>query len=288
MSGLPEFERVRHITLTPGMKGDGTGADDFAQNSLIYRCALEYYLENGFTYIELGDAEELWENDNFDQIYITHTPVYELLAKFHDPIPEKTRYIKAWGNHDLYWKDNEAIYQSLFPGIHIYEAIVLNDSILMIHGHQADPMCSGPVAAVSQFFVNHFWTEFQHLGVKDPTRAATNPGLCNEVDVRLHEWATRNDRGITAVIAGHTHRTVFENLSLSEIHLQTIRFKTVDVEPLEAKRDPRYYNTGSCVHPLSITGLEIWFDNEIQYRLIKWHCDVDRNMLGVQRVIVVQ
>jgi len=295
MSGLPEFERVKHITLTPGMKlivmsdmhrGDGSGADDFAQNSLIYRCALEYYLEKGFTYIELGDAEELWENENFDQIYITHTPVYELLAKFHDPDPEKTRYIKAWGNHDLYWKDNEAIYQSLFPGIRIHEAVSLNDSILMIHGHQADPMCSGPVAAVSQFFVNHFWTEFQHLGAKDPTRAATNPGLCNEVDVHLHKWATRNNRGITAVIAGHTHRAVFENLSLSEIHLQTIRFKTIDVEPLEAKRDPRYYNTGSCVHPLSITGLEISFDDKIRYRLIKWHCDADRNMLGVKRVVL--
>jgi hypothetical protein len=147
-------------------------------------------------------------------------------------------------------------------------------------------MCSGPVAAVSQFFVNHFWTEFQHLGVKDPTRAATNPGLCNEVDVCLHEWATRNDKGITAVIAGHTHRAVFENLSLSEIHLQTIRFKRIEVDPLEAKRDPRYYNTGSCVHPLSITGLEIGFDDKIRYRLIKWHCDADRNMLGVKRVVL--
>ena len=55
------------------------------------------------------------------------------------------------------------------------------------------------------------------------------------VDVRLHKWATRNDRGISAVIAGHTHRAVFENLSLSEIHLQTIRFKRVDVDPLEAR-----------------------------------------------------
>ncbi|MBA4397330.1 MAG: hypothetical protein C0394_08110 [Syntrophus sp. (in: bacteria)] len=65
---FPYFDRVKHLTLNPGMKlivmsdmhrGDGTGADDFAQNSLIYRCALQYYLENGFTYIELGDAEEL-------------------------------------------------------------------------------------------------------------------------------------------------------------------------------------------------------------------------------------
>ncbi|MBA4396521.1 MAG: hypothetical protein C0394_03940 [Syntrophus sp. (in: bacteria)] len=293
MGDLPEIERVKHITITPGMKlivmsdmhrGDGSGADDFAQNSLIYRCALEYYLENGFTYIELGDAEELWENDNFDQIYITHTPVYEILGKFHDPDPEKTRYIKVWGNHDLYWKDHQDIYQPLLPGIQIHEAVILNDSILMIHGHQADPMCSGPIAAVSQFFVNHIWADLQRGGVKDPTRAATNPGLCNEVDERLHKWATNNDRGITTIIAGHTHRAVFENLSLTEMRLQALRFKAEDSAHLPDRRDPRYYNTGSCVHPLSITGLEIFFGGEIQFNLIEWLCAAAENMLTVKRL----
>jgi len=293
MSNLPEFERIKRITTTFGMKlivmsdmhrGDGSGADDFAQNSLIYRCALEYYLENGFTYIELGDAEELWENDNFDQIYITHTPVYDLLAKFHDPDPEKTRYLKTWGNHDLYWKDNEAIYQSLFPGIQIYEAVILNGSILMIHGHQADPMCSGPVAAVSQFFVNHIWADLQRGGVKDPTRAATNPGLCNEVDERLHKWATNNDRGIATIIAGHTHRAVFENLSLTEMRLNTLRFKHEDVAHLQDRRDPRYYNTGSCVHPMSISGLEINFYEEIKFKLIEWCCAIEGNMIAIKRM----
>jgi len=293
MGDLPEIERVKHITITPGMKlivmsdmhrGDGSGADDFAQNSLIYRCALEYYLENGFTYVELGDAEELWENDNFDQIYITHTPVYELLAKFHNPNPDQTRYLKVWGNHDLYWKDHQDIYQSLFPGIQIHEAIALNDSILMIHGHQADPMCSGPVAAVSQFFVNHIWADLQRGGIKDPTRAATNPGLCNEVDERLHKWATSNDRGIAAIIAGHTHRAVFENLSLTEMRLQALRFKAEDSAHLPDRRDPRYYNTGSCVHPLSITGLEIFFGGEIRFNLIEWLCAAAENMLTVKRL----
>ncbi len=138
------------IIMSDMHRGDVTGADDFAKNSLIYRCILECHLANGFTYIELGDAKELWENDNFDQIYITHTPVYELLTKFHDPDPEKTRYLKVWGNHDLYWKDNEPVYQSLFPGIQIYDGIILNNTILMIHGHQADPKCTGePVSANS-------------------------------------------------------------------------------------------------------------------------------------------
>jgi len=304
MSSLPELERVRHITLTPGMKlivmsdmhrGDGSGADDFAKNSLIYRCALKHYLEEGSTYIELGDAEELWENDNFDQIYITHTPVYELLAKFHDPDPAKTRYLKVWGNHDLYWKDNEAVYRTLFPDIAIHEGIVLesgnredNDEmgrvILLIHGHQADPKCCGEGAVVSKFFVHYFWPDLQRCGVKDPTRAALNPGLCNEVDRRLHEWANNNDQGIDVIIAGHTHRAVFENLSLTERRYLESKIKTEGIK-IKHQPDGNYYNTGSCVHPLSITGLEITFDGGTgpQLRLIEWGQATEGHALTIQR-----
>ena len=51
----------RFVVFSDAHRGDGTGADDFADNSLIYKCALDYYLAAGFTLIELGDAEELWE-----------------------------------------------------------------------------------------------------------------------------------------------------------------------------------------------------------------------------------
>jgi len=324
MEFLPKLERVRRLTLTPGMKlivmsdmhrGDGSGADDFAQNSLIYRCALEHYLENGFTYVELGDAEELWENDNFDQIYITHTSVYELLARFHDPDPEKTRYLKVWGNHDLYWKDNEAVYRTLFPGIEIQEGILLAvpdgrgcgagkdwgqefglskgegtgggcgrralacGDILLIHGHQADPKCSGEGAAFSKFFVHHFWSDLQRCGVKDPTRAALNPGLCNEVDRRLHEWANHNDQGIATIVAGHTHRAVFKNLSLTERRYLESKVKTEGIE-IKHQPDGSYFNTGSCVHSLSITGIEITFEGLC---LVEWGQAAEGHALIIQR-----
>ena len=83
----------KYIVMSDCHRGNGTAADEFAHNSLIYKCALEHYLAEGFTYIELGDAEELWENDAFEQIYITHTSVYDLLRRFHDPDPAKTRYL---------------------------------------------------------------------------------------------------------------------------------------------------------------------------------------------------
>jgi len=294
METLPKLERIRQLTITPGMKlivmsdmhrGDGSGSDDFAKNALIYRCALEHYHENGFTYVELGDAEELWENDNFDQIYITHTPVYELLAKFHDPVPVRTRYLKVWGNHDLYWKDNEAVYRKLFPGIEIHEGIFLDNTILLIHGHQADPKCSGEAAAVSKFLVHHFWPDLQRCGVRDPTRAALNPGLCNEVDARLHEWANHNDHGITTIIAGHTHRAVFENLSLTERRYLESKIKTEGVK-IKHQLDGSYYNTGSCVHPLSITGIEITCEGGLKLRLVEWGQATDGHALTIRRTEV--
>jgi predicted phosphodiesterase len=261
----------KYIVMSDCHRGDGSAADEFAHNSLIYKCALEYYLKEGFTYIELGDAEELWENDNFEQIYITHTSVYELLRRFHDPDPAKTRYLKVWGNHDLDWCDNPVPLRALFPGIQLHEAILLggqdlnvsNQSasnlpvspvalpILLLHGHQADPACSGFGAKISRFLVRRVWAGLQRFGIGDPTRAAENPGRCDEIDKTLYQMATAN-----IVIAGHTHRPVFANLSLTERRFLESGIGTPGVRRKE-KAESVYYNTGSCVHPRCITGLEI-------------------------------
>lgn len=278
----PEGNRIKHLSLTsyPRLivmsdmhRGDGTGADDFAHNSLLYKCALGYYLENGFTYIELGDAEELWENKTFAQIYITHTSVYEQLAQFHHPDPERTRYIKIWGNHDLKWENSENINNmlgGLFPGIRVYEAALLEEHILLWHGHQADPQCRGTGGAFSKFFVRHFWPGLQKCGFKDPTRAAANPGRCNQIDSTLHDWAAHNKREIDVIIAGHTHRPVYANLSLTERRYLDAGIRVHGIQ--EKIPDPAYYNTGSCVHPRCITGIEITAepDQASTFRLIKW------------------
>ena len=261
---LTTTPEARYIVFSDCHRGDGTGADDFAANSLIFKCALDYYLAAGFTLIELGDAEELWENRRFDQIYITHTSIYERLAAFHDREPAKTRYIKIWGNHDLYWQNNEATLQQLFPDISVYEAALLDGHTLLWHGHQADPSCLGLSARISEVIVRKFWTALQRCGFRDPTRTANNPGRCNAVDETLHAWAISGfpdaagyaDTGIDMIIAGHTHRPVFENLSLTErMYLET-NVRTGGIRR-KLRSDQAYYNTGSCVHPRCITGLEI-------------------------------
>jgi UDP-2,3-diacylglucosamine pyrophosphatase LpxH len=243
----------RYIVMSDCHRGNGTAADEFAHNSLIYKCALEHYLAEGFTYIELGDAEELWENDAFEQIYITHTSVYDLLRRFHDPDPAKTRYLKIWGNHDEDWRDNPAPLTALFPGIEVHETITLGP-ILLLHGHQVDPVCSGPRARISRFFVRHGWSCLQRFGIGDPTtRAAENPGRCNNIDEALYRIAKEQNK---IVIAGHTHRPVFENLSLTERRYLETGIATRGVRR-KSKAEPVYYNTGSCVHPRCVTGIEI-------------------------------
>jgi UDP-2,3-diacylglucosamine pyrophosphatase LpxH len=285
----------RFVVFSDAHRGDGTGADDFAANSLIFKCALDHYLAEGFTLIELGDAEDLWEIGHFDQIYITHTSIYRRLAAFHDSDPEKSRYIKIWGNHDRYWKDNEASLRGLFPGIVVYEAALLDGHILLWHGHQADPSCSGARARLTKFLVGKLWTAAQRYGVRDPTRAANNPGRCDRIDETLHAWATgglpdalvigdsapfskgpekRAQSPITkidTIIAGHTHRPVYENLSLTErMYLES----HVGTRGIRRKfhADPAYYNTGSCVHPRCITGIEITPGQAGRpaFTLVKW------------------
>lgn len=265
------------IVMSDMHRGDGTGCDDFAHNSLIYKCALDYYHREGFTYIELGDAEELWENKTFEQIYITHTSIYDQLGKFHDPDPEKTRYIKIWGNHDIEWKDNIQRLHSIFPGIRVYEKAMTDAGserrILFWHGHQVDPKCCGNGAAVSKFFVRNFWPYLQKFGIKDPTRAAANPGLSDEIDKKLYQMAVHKEHNADIIIAGHTHRPVYENLTLTERNMLNSGISP-SFGSRKLKPEPVYYNTGSCVHPRCITGIEITLQDRLpMLKLVKWGYD---------------
>ena len=91
--------------------------------------------------------------------------VYDLLREFHDPEPARTRYIKIWGNHDLDWQDDAAPLRTVFPGIEVYEAALMRagegEDILLIHGHQADPVCSGWRERISRWMVRNLWRRIQ-------------------------------------------------------------------------------------------------------------------------------
>ena len=70
------------------------------------------------------------------------------------------------------------------------------------------------------------------------------------------------------VIAGHTHRPVFENLSLTERRYLETGIATRGIRRKD-KAEPVYYNSGSCVHPRCVTGIEITLE-PLHFTLVKW------------------
>ena len=75
-------------------KGDNSYSDDFLHNMTIYQHAIKEYYDKNYTYIELGDGIELWENYSFEPIYKAHKSTFELLKLFYDD----DRLYLLWGN----------------------------------------------------------------------------------------------------------------------------------------------------------------------------------------------
>lgn len=245
-------------------KGDNSYADDFAHNLKIYNVALLDYFNRDFTYIELGDGIELWENKSFEPIYKAHETTFKLLDQFH----QKNRLYLIWGNHDMEFRDPilvEKMMRSIFTPKNIiakqtyfdleyYESLLLeientDKNIFAIHGHQADYM-NYIHWKFNRFFVRYFWKYMQKwFEIKDPTSPAKNYKNLIKVEKKMNQWIMNNQNQM--VICGHTHRP---------------RFPDPGETPL--------FNDGSCVHPLSIIGIEIV---NLKISLIKWHDQFDES-----------
>ena len=246
----------KFIIFSDCHRGDNSFADDFANNRNIYFHALNHYYREGFNYCELGDGDELWENINFESIFEAHKNVYQLLRQFH----LQNRLHMVWGNHDMVYRDPKYVEnhlssyfepidgedKSLFVGLTYNEALVLKNEetgqeIFCTHGHQAD-WWNYKFWQVGRFLVRILWKPLQVVGIADPTSPAKNYKELIRIEKRIKKWILKNKLKIT--IAGHTHRPRFP-------------------EPGQIP----FFNDGSCVHPRSITGIEI-VENKIA--LIKW------------------
>ncbi|PQJ21681.1 metallophosphoesterase [Tenacibaculum sp. SG-28] len=256
-------EDSKFILFSDCHRGDNSFADDFSRNRAIYHFALSSYLEKEFTYVELGDGDELWEN-NFADIFNANKDIYLLLKQFHD----KGRLHFIWGNHDMKYRKKKAIEKNfdfyfdsaedqkkeLMPNLDFSEAITLTredgKSIFLLHGHQADPF-NYIFWKLSKFLVRYLWRPLQIIGIKDPTSPAQNHRELIKVEKRLQSWVRQNNNQM--LIAGHTHRP---------------RFPT--------KTEAPYFNDGSCVHPRCITGIEIEKDC---ITLVKWFFEANADGL---------
>ena len=78
---IPFTNQDKFILFSDCHRGDGSFADDFANNRNIYMHALSHYYKNDFQYIELGDGDELWENLFFKDVLDANKNVFLLLRK---------------------------------------------------------------------------------------------------------------------------------------------------------------------------------------------------------------
>ena len=266
-------ERDKFILFSDCHRGDNSFADDFANNRNIYFHALKHYFNEGFHYIEIGDGDELWENLTFKSVFEAHKNVYMLIKEFYI----NHRFHSIWGNHDMAYKNLNFVRKNLwsyfepitgknedlFKDIQIHEGIILKHSetgqeIFLTHGHQAD-WWNYTFWKWSRFLVRVLWKPLNVMGIADPTSPAKNYKELIKIERRTKTWISNKNNLLT--IVGHTHRPRFP-------------------EPGEIP----YFNDGSCVHPRSITGIEIENGN---ISLIKWQIDTnDDGILQIVKVIL--
>lgn len=137
-------EKASIIIFSDQHKGSRDGSDDFMQAEPNYLAALSYYYDKGFTFVNLGDCEELWEN-----------PPSVVLEKNRAALLEESRflqqdrYYRIFGNHDLEWAyaiPKDQFLKPLFgKKLKIYEGLILripyngnSFDIFLTHGHQGD------------------------------------------------------------------------------------------------------------------------------------------------------
>jgi len=254
---VPLNSESKFIFFSDIHMGNNNYADDFAHNRLIFNYALRTYNEQKYTYAQLGDGLELWENNTFSDIFEAHQDTFLLTKEFF----LDNRLHLIWGNHDMVLRNPKKVKKlldsytdptknetlNLMRGISIDESIVLDiegfeKNILLMHGHQAD-LFNYVFWKFNRLLVRILWSPLQVVGIKNPASPAKNYRDLIRVERNLEKWISNNKNQM--VIVGHTHRPKFPKPGSLP-----------------------YFNDGSCTHPRYITGIEIV---NMQISLIKWH-----------------
>ena len=233
----------RILLLSDTHRGDSGRTDAFAPNEPLFCQALQHYYQEGFTYVEVGDGDELWHSRHITDIRAAHPRTFELLHQF----DASGRLYLLLGNHDLQGLQHDRIEKD---GLVAHEGIVLEHAItgqemFVVHGHQAD-LKSDTLSPLSRLFIRQVWRRLQRLGVG----RSTGPDAPDNDLGAFEMWVRRWVRGDTLLIRGRIVSWLEQRDQI------TICGHTH--QPASATRGaPPYFNTGSCTVPGQITGLEI-------------------------------
>lgn len=260
------------IIFSDTHRGDDSISDEFARNQSVMVAALKHYYKEGYTYIEAGDGDELWEHPKFQTIRAAHTDVFTELKKFF----QKNRMIMLYGNHNIFLRNPYYVAKSyfyfydeylgsrqeLFPNLLPIEALLLREKntkqkILIVHGHQGDLM-NDQLWFVNMILLRYFWRFMHIVGLKNPSSPAKNIYRRHKIEKNYTDWIKKHK---VILICGHTHRLKFPK-----------------------PREVPYFNSGCCIHTKGITGIEI-VNNEIM--VVQWRMEADEEGIfrSVRRVI---
>jgi len=282
----------KFIIFSDQHKGARNGADDFMLAEPNYLAALDHYCKNDFFFISMGDNEELWEN-SLNRVKKHNEATFKAEKNF----ITKKRFVKIFGNHDLYWDNDPLAWYQLKTiygeKIKVYEGVILPVSIgaralqiFCTHGHQGDASSDGNW--FSKFFVARIWAPLQAFLRINPNTPAYDAELKTLHNNIMYEWSAQQKDML--LITGHTHQPVFTSLTHLERlfrKLQTAKRDNdtkgvneieIEIKKLEKKfaaisldylsMKPSYFNSGCCCFSDGdITGIEI---EEGFIRLIKW------------------
>lgn len=258
---VPFTDRSRFVLFSDLHRGDNGRLDEFTPNEGLFLHALRHYWKDGFTYIEVGDGDELWYNLRLGDIVRAHQDVYDLLHQF----DQNGRLYLIAGNHDTQSPRCDHVIKD---GMLAHESVLLEhdetgQTLFVVHGHQAD-LTSWRLHALTRVLARSIWKKVRMWGIhqrwgktrlpdKETLRAKIGKigrGQSRQIEERMMEWAEQQRQ---TIICGHTHLPMFARSGVTP-----------------------YFNTGSGVTPGYVTGLEI---QQGQIIPIRW---VSRYVNGVQ------
>jgi predicted phosphodiesterase len=259
----------KFIVFSDHHKGNRDHSDDFANNEPNYLAALDYYLLNKFTYINLGDSEELWKYTP-EQVISKNIKALRAEAKFQ----EEKKYYRTFGNHDITWKNKLDVdwwFKNIFHlPLPVWEGILLKAkidgkplSIFLTHGHQGDKMSDNN--SFSTWMVAHIWRPVQRYLQINVNTPAKDFWLRDKHNIMMYEWCSRRENLL--LITGHTHKPVFASGKYSDHENNDIEKSVAGGKKTSLKSS--YFNSGCCCYnDGDITGIEI-ADGKVS--LVKWH-----------------
>lgn len=265
-------ENSKYVFFSDCHRSNGSHSDEFMRNRNIYLFALEYYYKNGFTYVEAGDGDELWEHPHFRDIKNAHSDVFDVLKRFF----YEDRLIMLYGNHNIYLKNQQYVESNYYTyynndtemtydfmkGLKPCEGLVLKhrntqQEILVVHGHQGD-FSNDQFWFPSMLSLKYFWRFLHAVGAKSPSSPVGNLHKRHKIEKNYVKWIEKHKK---MIICGHTHRLKYPK-----------------------NHELPYFNIGCCVYPTSITNIEITC-GEIQ--LVKWSVLPDEDgVLQIRRQIL--